>query len=204
MNQQPTWHEFPPAGGGYRVVWDEKGERCGFADATGTVIVPVMYTDAHSHIDTTANGFMVKTNKGWGVVDSRNKTIISFDWTHIERASKATHGWDGYRCHSELKKLRYFRYSSEGKYQGNFPIQDLPAPELITSEVVTDPVTPTESPPAHQDKTTYLMQGDTTYTIIEKQGAFALFQNNQPLNWPTNWPDFIRYLQVQETAKTLI
>ena len=56
-------------------------------------------------------------------------------------------------------------------------------------------VKPTEA----QDKTTYLLQGDTTYTIIEKQGAFTLLCNNQPLNWPTNWTDLLAYLQVQET-----
>ena len=98
MNQQPTWGESPSAQGGYRVVWDASGERCGFADSTEGIIVPVMYTDAHP--DARADGFMVKTAKGWGVVDSHNKTVISFDWTSIERASKATHGWDGYRCHS--------------------------------------------------------------------------------------------------------
>ena len=171
-----------PYHGGYALVW--QGERCGFIDTQGTVIVPVMYLGAHT--DAISDGFMVRTDKGWGVVNNHNKALISFDWTTIQRTTKADGDWDGYRCYSELKPGKYFRYTTTGIYQGNMPI---PKAQPQASEPL-----PTAS--TSGDKATHLTWGDTTYTIVEKRGQFRLFADGEPLNWPTNWHDFVNYLQV--------
>lgn len=196
MNEQPTVSGIAEPSG-YKVIWE--GDRCGFADITGKMVIPVMYVDAHP--EATPDGFMVKTDKGWGVVDRRNKLLISFDWTQIERATKSTHGWDGYRCHSELKKQRYFHYSEQGAYQGNFPIKEttLPEPESSPETQVTLTLGSLDAPP---HKITYLLQSDTTYTIVENQGGFTLLKNSQRLNWPTNWPDLLAYLKVQAVQQS--
>lgn len=104
----------------YKYPWNPTNtRRCGYIDETGKVIVPVMYQEGKNHVEN--DSFIAKfSTSGWGVVNKENVTVVNFDWTYLERVTKAEGKWDGYCGYSNLKSKKYFKYNVSGQFLGSF------------------------------------------------------------------------------------
>lgn len=90
----------------------ETNGKFGFVDYKGNVIIPFMYKAAGKFLD--GKGY-VKTENGWGVVDRKNRPVISPKWADIKYATQ------------QNDKLIWVKDASDSKWHCRNLSNDTPA-----------------------------------------------------------------------------
>lgn len=79
---EPIWDYAGPFYKGYARVMLKKNEKHGFIDSSGEIIIPLDYDDARDC--SFNNKFWVAIDKKWGLINDKNKPIISIIWKRLE------------------------------------------------------------------------------------------------------------------------